>query len=106
MENRLGYLFLVISLIISLAGKGQIQNLSPGKIYLEKSDIKNAEIFFSRLLEETSSYILKGDIHYEIAKIYNVELYYNLSFEHCQKAIEFNASKFQVKRVLQLISHN
>jgi len=100
------YLVAIIFVFTNITGITQVENLAQGQTYIQIGELRKADLFFSKVLEETVSQESKSELHYEIAKIYNEEVYYNLSFEHCKKAIEINNNKFQVKRTLQLAAQN
>jgi tetratricopeptide (TPR) repeat protein len=107
--NSKSYFFLVLFLFL-ISGNSSSQesqkSIDYGAFLLEHKKLNEAEIVFQELIHQQDGSNL-FEIYNEIAKLYNNELYFDLSIAYCQEGI--NTDKIndeERKRLLKLIAIN
>ncbi len=106
---RLSLLFILVLFVRPeiVVSQENTPSIEYGVFLLEKNKLPQAEKIFQAVVNSKKSNFKKNDSYYEIAKLYNRYLYFDLSIEYCQEVINTNGvSKKNSKRFLHLISIN
>jgi DNA-binding CsgD family transcriptional regulator len=106
-NNKARHFLTILLLVISSQTLAQETNtLEYGTYLLEKNLISKAEETFQSVLSEIPVEE-RFDAYYEIAKLYNTHLYFDLSIEYCLEGVEEKGVDDRGrKRLLQLIVIN